>query len=66
MDTDRMILIMAMLSIGFVLGIGYDFVQTAARQLANNYFNRYFKPYTLKNYIESTKAWDEVEERLAE
>lgn len=62
MDTDRMILVMAMLCIGFVCGLGYDFVQTAARQLANSYF----KPFTLKNYIESTRTWEDIERRLAE
>lgn len=61
-----MILVMAMLCIGFVCGLGYDFVQTAARQLANSYFNRYFKPFTLKNYIESTRTWEDIERRLAE
>ncbi len=66
MDTDRMILIMAMLSIGFVCGIGYDFIQTAARQLANNYSNLFFKSFTLKNYIESTRAWEDIERSIAE
>lgn len=66
MDADRMILMIAMLCIGFVCGLGYDFVQTAARQLANNYFKRYFKRFTLKNYIESTRTWEDIERSIAE
>lgn len=66
METDRMILMMAMLSFGFVCGLGYDFIQTAARQLANRYYEKHFIPFTFKRYIESVKEWDELERRIAE
>lgn len=54
------------IAIGFVCGLGYDFVQTAAKQLADNYSNRYFKKITLKDYIESTMDLDETERSISE
>ncbi len=63
---NRMFWILASFALGFICGIGYDFIQTAAKELSNRYFDRYFKPVTLKNYIESTGAWEEIERRIAE
>jgi hypothetical protein len=61
---DNMFWLLSGIAAGSALGMGLDFVFQFAKEYARLYHNRFFKTFTLKNYVECTKEWDEIESEM--